>query len=142
MINIKEYHNLLREYNIEENNGHLLLKNARKQKSTEIVRKLFLALGDLRAENKNFSLRKTQICQFSNCVSPQCYRFNLKPTFEHSILSREDVMEIAEDMDLFRIEEIGPVAYLKEYNATQPDILKISEQDFRTIYAYMKGEKC
>lgn len=140
MINIKEYHNLLREYNIEENNGHLLVKDTTNEERRAIVRNLFSVLGDLRAENKNFRLRKFPTCQFHNCVSPQCYYFSLKADIEHSILSKEDIIDIAEEMDLLRIEEIGPVDYLKEYNATQPDILKISEQDFRTIYAYMKGK--
>lgn len=140
MINIREYHKALKDYNIEENNGHLLVEKAPKYRIRDITRRLFAILGDVRAENSDYRLVKSATCQFSNCVSPQCYRFDLKPSLNKSMLSKEDIIEVAEDMDLKRIEEIGAVAYLKEYNATQPDILKISEKDFRTIYAYMKGK--
>lgn len=143
MIRIGDFFNIIKKYDLEERNGHLLIKSpVTKAKLSDITRELYTSLGELRAENKNFKMQKLGTCPFKNCVSPQCYRFILKPSLINSILSREDVMDIAEDMDLDRIEEIGPIAYLKEYNLTQPDILKVSEADFRTVYAYMKGEKC
>jgi len=143
MIRIEDFFNIIKKYDLEELNGHLLIKSpVTKAKLKDITRELFVSLGELKAENKNFKLQKIGNCQFKNCVSPQCHKFILKPTLINSMLSREDIIEIAEDMDLSRIEEIGPIAYLKEYNLTQPDILKVSEADFRTVYAYMKGEKC
>lgn len=143
MIRIGDFFNIIKKYDLEERNGHLLVKSpVTKAKLTDIIRELYTSLGELKAENKNFRLQKVGNCQFKNCVSPQCYKFILKPALSNSMLSKEDIIEIAEDMDLSRIEEIGPIAYLKEYNLTQPDILKVSEADFRTVYAYMKGEEC
>lgn len=138
MFHIDEYHKILRDYNIEEKNGHLLV-NRKGYTLHKIARNLFIALGDLRADNKNFRLKKSPACNFSNCVSPQCYSLNLKANFKNSLLSNEDIIAISSEMDLNRIEEIGMLKYLEEYNRTLPEILKISMEDFRTIYAYMKG---
>ena len=138
MINIKDYHNILKKYDITENEGHLLLKEDVKNKK-QIIRDLFLSLGDLRAENPNFRLQKTTRCSFPNCVSPQCHNFILKSAIVNSALSTEDIEEIAKEMDLDEIEQLGCKEYLKKYNESLPEFLKISMGDFKTIYTYMKG---
>jgi len=144
MINIKEYHNLLRQYKLEEKNGHLLLpEETNKNTIHKIVKKLFSALDDPRAENPNFRLYKLRgFCSHPRCVSPQCFFFRLNPSIQDTTLDREDIIDIAQDMDLERIQLIGAKKYLEEYNSTQPDILKLSQADFKLILAYMmKGNK-
>lgn len=138
MINIKDYHNILKKYDITENEGHLLLKEDVKNKK-QIIRDLFLALGDIRAENPNFRLQKTTRCDFPNCVSPQCHNFILKSAVVNSSLSREDIEEIAKEIDLDEVERVGQIEYLKKYNESLPEFLKISMEDFKTVYLYMKG---
>lgn len=140
MFNIKEYHRILKEYNIEENDGHLIIKADNKLKA-KVARELMSALGDLRAGNDMFRLRKSPRCSCEDCVSPQCYDFTLKSEYKKSLLTKEDIIEIANDMDLNEIEEMGATEYLKKYNESLPEILRVSENDFRTIYAYMKGLK-
>lgn len=143
MIWINEYHKILREYNLEENNGHLLLPKdleLPQKRKLKIVRDIFSCLGDLRASDKNFKLmKKNHSCPFSNCVSPQCFKFVVSIK-NYSMLDEEDVIEIARTMDLERIEMMGAKKYLEEYNKTQPDIFKISQNDFKIILSYMKGK--
>ena len=141
MFHMNEFFKLLKKYDVTEQNGHLLVENNESRIIRNISRKLLLSLGELRADNSNFRLVKSPSCMFKNCVSPQCYYFKLKLTAENSLLSKEDIIDIANEMDLDRIEELGVDAYLKEYNESLPDILKLSKADFRTIYAYMKGNQ-
>lgn len=142
MFNIREYHKILKNYQIEEIDGHLLLPKGKSANvKYEIVQRLREALGDLKAKNQAFRLKKLPRCQFDNCVSPQCYELILKDKIPGSMLSKEDIIEIAEEMDLNKIETIGPMAYLEEYNKLQPDFLKLSPSDFRVVYAYMKGNR-
>lgn len=141
MISIREYHKILREFGIVENDGHLLLPDDFKGSSSKIVKDLFTCLGDIRAENDMFRLCKLSKCKFTNCVSPQCYDLRLKNSDKNSLLTKEDIIQIAEEMDLDEIEELGSTEYLKRYNENLPDILKVSNKDFRVIYAYMKGLK-
>ena len=138
MINIKDYHNILKKYDITENNGHLLLKEDVKNKNG-VVRDLFLALGDIRAENSNFRIQKLPRCNFPNCVSPQCHTFILKNAKPDSSLSKEDIEEIAKEIDLDEVEKMGQIEYLKQYNESLPEFLRISKEDFKTVYLYLKG---
>lgn len=144
MINIREYHELLKKYNLKEKNGHLLMPGEpNKNTIHKIVKKLFSALDDPRAENPNFRLYKSRgFCGYPQCVSPQCFFFRLNPSILNTTLDREDIIDIAQDMDLERIQLIGAKKYLEEYNSTQPDILKLSPADFKLILTYMmKGNK-
>lgn len=146
MINIKKYHELLKNYDIKEDNGHLIIENRtlKPREKHEIINDLFSALGDTRANDSRFRLRKSKRCKFDNCVSPQCYSFIVKTSLtkrETSLLSKEDIEQIASEMDLDKITMVGPKEYLKQYNESLPDFLKITEEDFKTIYAYMKGLK-
>ena len=141
MISIREYHKILREMRLTEKDGHLLLPADFTGSNSKIVRKLFSALGDTRADCEEFRLQKLSQCNFFNCVSPQCHKFMLKNSDKNSLLTKEDIMQIAEEMDLDEIEELGSTEYLKRYNEHLPDILKVSNKDFRVIYAYMKGLK-
>lgn len=141
MISIRSYHNILRENRITEDNGHLLLPADFTGSPSKIIRKLFSALGDLRADSEQFRLQKLSQCHAFNCVSPQCHKLILKNSCKNSLLTKDDIMQIAEEMDLEEIEELGPIEYLKRYNESLPDVLKVSSKDFRVIYAYMKGLK-
>lgn len=139
MIDIREYHKLLKKYNLKETNGHLLMPGEpNKNTIHKVVKELFSALDDSRAENPNFRLYKSKgFCGYSECVSPQCFFFRLNPSIINTTLDREDIIDIAQDMDLERIQLIGAKKYLEEYNSTQPDILKLSPADFKLILTYM-----
>lgn len=139
MIDIREYHKLLRDYKLKETNGHLLMPGEpNKNTIHKVVKKLFSALDDPRAENPNFRLYKLKgFCGYAECVSPQCFFFRLNPSILNTTLDKEDIIDIAQDMDLERIQLIGAKKYLEEYNSTQPDILKLSPADFKLILTYM-----
>ena len=142
MFDIREYHKILKNYQIEETDGHLLLPEVKSINiKCNIIQNLREALGEHRAKNQAFRLKKLPRCQFNNCVSPQCYELILKDKIPGSMLSKEDIIEIAEEMDLNKIERIGPIQYLEEYNRLQPGFLKLSPSDFRVVYAYMKGNR-
>lgn len=140
MFNIKEYHRILKEYDIKEKEGHLLMEG-----NPTLIRKvtklLLSALGDTRCDEPIFMLQRLPRCPHKNCVSPQCNSFILKKNSVKSLLTKEDIVEIASEMDLNEIEELGAKEYLKKYNESLPDVLKISSDDFKTVYAYMKGLK-
>lgn len=143
MISIKDYHKILRDLNLTEKDGHLLLPEGyKKDTPVKIAKELFLALGDMRAENSNFKLyKKKGFCNYPNCVSPQCYHFHINESIKNSTLDKEDVIDLANSMDLKEIESMGAKKYLDFYNSTQPDILKLNMSDFKIILAYMKGNK-
>lgn len=143
MFNIRNYHKILKQYNIKEDEGHLLLPEEAlitNNNRIKIVRDLFLCLGDIRAENPNFKLKKRiEHCKLKNCVSPQCFDFYVKPDDKITWLEKEDIEEIAETIDLKEVEALGIKKYLEEYNEVQPDIFKLSMSDFKIVLAYKKG---
>ena len=113
MFNIKKYHDILRQYNIREDNGHLLMDG-----SPFVIRKvtklLLSILGDTRGNEPMFRLQKLPRCAHKNCVSPQCNTFVLKKSSIKSLLTKEDIIEIASEMDLSEIEKVGTTEYLKQ----------------------------
>lgn len=142
MINIENFFNIIKKYELKEENGHLLLpeNSIHLDKTSKITRSLFEALGDNRVSN-NFRLYKKVNCINSLCVSPQCYEFRVCIKSKTSNLCKEDVIEIANDMNLDRLLEIGDKEYFKEYNEFLPEILKLSPEDYKIVIAYLKGKQ-
>lgn len=142
MIDIEKFFKSIKKYKLKEENGHLLLPedSIYLDRKYKIVKDLYSSLGDARVDG-NFRLLKGVSCKNKLCVSPQCYTFRLYLTSKTSNLSQDDVVEIANDMDLNRLYAIGEKAYFEEYNSILPDILKLTIEDYKIVIAYLKGKQ-
>lgn len=143
MIRLDEFYNIMKEYKLKFESRHLLLpeENFSHKERQSVVKKIFSCLGDTRCDDENLYLIKKRCCLVKNCVAPCCYEFRIKGNLKESLLTKEDIEEMSEDIDLHRIEQIGFEKYLEEYNKDQVDILKISLQELKLIYNYAKGKE-
>lgn len=142
MIRLDELKDIISENGLKFEGRHLLLpieKPSSKQR-LKIVKKIFESLDETRIENSRFFLQKRTTCRFDNCVAPCCYDFKLKHNLGDTLLSKEDIKEIAEEIDIERIKEIGLEKYLEEYNRGQVELLKISMDELKLVYEYAKGK--
>lgn len=143
MIRLDEIKKLIKYYGLKFEGRHLLMpeKNPTKIQRLNVVKKIFESLGETRVENDKFFMQKKKTCLFDNCVAPCCYDFKLKHSLGETLLSKDDIEEIAQEIDVDRIKCIGFEKYLEEYNKDQIEILKITMEELKLVYEYAKGNK-
>ncbi len=144
--NLIQMFNYLSENNVNycENNHicrHWRLKNIKNK--DEIIKNIFMFLGCDSLRTKYFCIRKRNKddCPYENCVNPDCYKIVLNNNIKKdtsAILSSEDIKEIAEEIILEDYYRLGEKEFLEQYNANQPDFLKITAQQLKVVINYKK----
>lgn len=72
-------------------------------------------------------------CGEKNCVNPNHFSFSLNPLGQKLNMQKDDLLDLLDIVDLNRVLEIGEKNYLEEFNANQPDFLKISLEQLHYV---------
>lgn len=128
----------------------LVLKNHFEFKYGEVRKRNYLwdIYSDLgiisrNGDHKFYAIRHKKNCPVKKCGNPQCYELIRKPigfkTDEGRI--NNDIVELAEDIDLDKCLESGLEAYLEEYNAGVPSFLKTDLNSLMMAVNYLKHKR-
>ena len=117
---------------------HWLVPEECEIKPREILLSFIRALGI--APSQSFVVRRKRACPHSNCVCPDCYTVTFKTRSKLDpksvTLSREEIIELAEEIDYARCIRVGEKTYLSEFNEGVPDFLKITAKQLRDAVVY------
>ena len=102
--------------------GHVLVKTRKER--TEALKYIKQAYESVYGKIP-MNLKKSKKCNHSMCVNPSCYYCTTrieKARFEF-------LCELSEDVDWYAAEVQGYDEYVKEYNSSIPEFLRITTQD-------------
>lgn len=106
------------------------------------LRKVFrLLYGDVDQSLMRFKKKALSDCSSNRCVCPTC--FNITPINKRKLtnfeFTKEDIIELAEDIDLDEMKRIGKLRYFEEFNAEQPEVLKVTLHQFNQAVYYKES---
>lgn len=126
---------------------HWILCEENKKFKQDVLRKIFGFLGfpEVRRNYYVIEKKKKSFCKNPLCVHPDCHKISLRSCVNGKDLliddmTVEDIMEIAEEVDLEEYYSLGPVAFLKKFNSEQPDFLKINEEQLKAAIHYAENK--
>lgn len=122
---------------------HWIMPESLKYKKKEILKEIFLCLDRQEVRTSYFTIQKNKkiVCPYEFCVNPDCHNIVLnKRNFLKSSLSVEDLMEISEEIDIDLYYKLGHSKFLKNYNDSVPDFLKLNSSDLKLVVKYMENK--
>lgn len=115
-----------------------------KKKDENYVPALICRFFGVSTDASLFELQKNKACPYENCVNPACFDLKVKRNEKKSIMTKftkEDLIEVAESVDLEELKRVGVNAYLEIFNADLPDILKITKRQLLQAVNYLEITK-
>lgn len=112
-----------------------------KKKDEKYVPALICRFFGVSTDAGLFELQKNKACPYENCVNPACFDLKVKRNEKKSIMTKftkEDLIEVAESVDLEELKRVGVNAYLEIFNADLPDILKITKRQLLQAINYLE----
>ena len=108
----------------------------------------YISLGVVRKAKSILSFvekNKNTFCSDPKCVHPDCHKISLrkskgKENVMVDNMTVEDIIEIAEEIDIDEFYNLGAKVYLKTFNETQPDFLKINEKQLLAAVKYVESK--
>ncbi len=142
-MNLSKMFSLLNRHNVicfnkkNELSRHWIYQNCNSIERNKFVRELLSCL-DVQSVRYDGSCLKKK-CNIDRCVNPDCYEvcFRKKDSISNSF-SYEDMLDLAEMIDLEKICQIGEKKYLEIFNNEQPDFLKITMKDLKKTIEFVK----
>lgn len=86
--------------------------------------------------------KKKDSCPSNRCVCPNCFNIipiNRRKNIKNFDFTKEDIIELAEDIDLDEMNRIGKLKYFEEFNADQPEILRVTLHQFNQAVFYKES---
>lgn len=137
---ISDYVNLLVKRGVTMKGKHWLCKS---EKDLLAFRRAMAKLRSPeeygRSPNSVLRLKKKDGCKHRFCVNPKCWYAEVLDSDRFSGHTLEDAMELLEEIDIKRIDEIGITSYVNEYNEDMPDFLKIDEKFLKNALRLKEG---
>lgn len=146
-LNIRYLMQEIHRFNIKttDDNGipsaHWIVPEECSVKPRDILLSFVRALGI--APSGAFVIRRRRSCSNERCVCPDCYNLTFKTRLKldpkNTTLSREEIAELAEDIDYERCIRVGEKTYLSEFNDGVPEFLKITARQLHDAVVYHKN---
>lgn len=152
MTNVKDLFKILRDYNVTYTDGEGLLNHwtievEDRKLRQRILRDIFICLGHNEVRYKYYFVEKNKntFCSDPKCVHPDCHKISLrkskgKENVMVDNMTVEDIIEIAEEIDIEEFYNLGAKVYLKTFNETQPDFLKINEKQLLAAVKHVESK--
>ena len=105
-----------------------------------LIEKIYMMLGVGPLRMNYYYPKKRPSCEHEWCVNPKCYSLAEKRGGKGNRVD-QDLVELAEELDLAEWKRLGTEAYFEQFNEQQPPCFRVDENTFRKALDWKKGHE-